>query len=146
VVPNSFTFDHCGPLTWTVEDSAIVLQCIAGHDPEDPTTSRRTVPDYRAALSGDIRGVRVGVVRHFWEDEEPVTKEAKAAIERATEVLTKLGAKVGEARMRSRQEYNDVKLVIAKAEILAIHERELRERPGDFGTGFLGHNLPGCLF
>ena len=146
VIPDSFTFDHCGPLTWTVEDSAIVLQCIAGHDTQDPTSSRRAVPDYHAALSSDIRGVRVGLVRHFWENEEPIAEETKAAIERAIEVFTKLGATISEARMRTRQEYSDIKMIISKAEILAVHEKDLRDRPGDFSSDFLGRNLPACLF
>ena len=69
IIPNSYTFDHAGPLAWTVEDCAILLQAIAGHDPADPASARRQVPDYRANLNGDIRGLRVGVVRHFWEEE-----------------------------------------------------------------------------
>ena len=50
VVPLSWTLDHCGPMTWTVEDAATMLQAIAGHDPRDPTSSREPVPDYSAAL------------------------------------------------------------------------------------------------
>ena len=146
VIPNSFSFDHCGPLAWSVEDCAIVLQHIAGHDPKDPGSARREVPDYRAALTGDIRGLRIGLVRHFWEDEEAIAEETKAAIERAIEVFRKLGAITEDVRLRTRQEYNDVKMVIAKAEIVAIHDRELRERPGDFSVDFLGRNLPGYLF
>ncbi|MGC2198838.1 MAG: amidase family protein, partial [Stellaceae bacterium] len=49
---NSFTFDHAGPMTWTFEDCAIVLQAIAGHDPNDPASATGAVPDYRAALTG----------------------------------------------------------------------------------------------
>jgi aspartyl-tRNA(Asn)/glutamyl-tRNA(Gln) amidotransferase subunit A len=146
VVPNSFSLDHCGPLAWTVEDCAIVLQHIAGHDPNDPASARREVPDYRRALTGDIRGLRIGLIRHYWEDEEPIHPETRAAIERAIQVFRDLGASTADVRLATRQEYNDVKLVIAKAEILAIHEKELRERPGDFCMDFLGRNLPGCLF
>ena len=53
IMPLSFSLDHAGPLTWTVEDAAIVLQAIAGHDPRDPASSDRAVPDYRAALARD---------------------------------------------------------------------------------------------
>ncbi|MGZ5138713.1 MAG: amidase, partial [Burkholderiales bacterium] len=69
VIPHSFSLDHCGPLAWTVEDCAIMLQVIAGHDPLDPVSADRPVPDYRAALNEDIRGLRIGVVRHFWEED-----------------------------------------------------------------------------
>jgi aspartyl-tRNA(Asn)/glutamyl-tRNA(Gln) amidotransferase subunit A len=146
VIPNSYTFDHAGPLAWTAEDCALVLQCIAGHDPRDPASARVDVPDYRAALTGDIRGLRVGVVRHFWEEEGPTDPAMAGAMEQAIAVLRSLGAVVADARMRTRQAYNDTKMVIAKSEIVVIHEHELRTRPQDFGADFLGRNLPGFLF
>ena len=146
VIPNSFTFDHAGPLAWTVEDCALLLQVIAGHDPKDHTSSRRAVPDYRKALTGNIRGLRVGVVRHFWEDEGTTPPDMASAMDEAIDVLKRLGARVGTARMRSRQEYNDVKMVIAKAELVVIHEKDMRERLQDFGADFIGRNLPGFLF
>jgi aspartyl-tRNA(Asn)/glutamyl-tRNA(Gln) amidotransferase subunit A len=146
IIPNSYTFDHAGPLAWTVEDCAILLQAIAGHDPADPASACRPVPDYRANLNGDIRGLRVGVVRHFWEEEGTTDPEMAAAMNAAIDVLRKLGASVGDARMRTREAYNDTKMVIAKTEIVVIHEKELRERPQDFGADFIGRNLPGFLF
>ena len=146
VIPNSFTFDHCGPLTWTVEDCALVLQCIAGHDPQDPASAQVDVPHYATALTGDIRALRIGVVRHFWEDEGTTAPEMADAMERALEVFADLGAILGTARLRSRQAYNDVKMVIAKTELIAIHERALRERLADFGDDFVGRNLPAFLF
>lgn len=146
IIPNSFTFDHAGPLAWTAEDCAIVLQAIAGHDPEDHTSSRESVPDYVSALTGDIRGLRIGVVRHFWEEEGRTHPEMAAAMESAIDVLKGLGAHVDVARMRTREAYNDVKMVIAKSELVAIHEHEMRERLADFGADFVGRNLPGFLF
>src|SRR6185436_17786379 len=65
VIPNSWSFDTCGPLTRTVEDCAIVLQAMAGFDPEDSGSMDAPVPDYRAALRTELSGIRVGVVRHF---------------------------------------------------------------------------------
>jgi aspartyl-tRNA(Asn)/glutamyl-tRNA(Gln) amidotransferase subunit A len=146
VIPNSYTFDHAGPLAWTVEDCAILLQAIAGHDPADPTSALRPVPDYRGRLDGDIRGLRVGVVRHFWEEEGTTDPGMASAMAAAIDVLRRLGASIGEARMRTREAYNDTKMVIAKTEIVVIHEKELRERPQDYGADFIGRNLPGFLF
>lgn len=146
VIPNSYNFDHVGPLAWTVEDCAILLQAIAGHDPADPASARRPVPDYLALLNGDIRGLRVGVIRHFWEEEGATDFEMASAMEAAIDVLRGLGASIGEARMRTREAYNDTKMVIAKTEIVVIHEKELRERPQDYGADFIGRNLPGFLF
>lgn len=146
VIPNSFTFDHCGPMAWTVEDCALVLQAIAGHDPKDPTSAQHALPDYAKALTGDIRGLRIGVVRHFWEDEGPSPPAMARAMEGAIDVFRALGATIGVARMRTRQAYNDVKMVIAKAELVVIHEEAMRERLQDFGADFVGRNLPGFLF
>ena len=145
VYANSFSFDHAGPMTWTVEDCAIVLQAIAGHDPNDPASATRPVPDYRAALTGDIKGLRIGIVRHLHEDDCAVTQEVSAALEEAFAVLRSLGATLGEVRLRPAQDYYDVKVTIAESELLAVHEQALRTRPGDFGEDFLGRVLPAVL-
>lgn len=146
VIPNSYSLDHCGPLAWTVEDCALVLQVIAGHDPGDPASAKVDVPDYAGGLGDSVKGVRIGVVRHFWESEAGMSRESIAALEQALEVFRSLGAVVEDATLRTRQEYSDVKMVIAKAEILSVHEKELQERAGDFSVDFLGRNLPGFFF
>ncbi len=145
VYANSYSFDHAGPMTWTVEDCAILLQAIAGHDPQDPASARHPLPDYRAALTGDIRGLRIGVVRHLHEDDCPVSAETGAALEEAFAVFRSLGASLGEVRLRPAQDYYDVKVTIAESELLAVHENALRTRPGDFGEDFLGRVLPAVL-
>jgi aspartyl-tRNA(Asn)/glutamyl-tRNA(Gln) amidotransferase subunit A len=145
VYANSYSFDHAGPMTWTVEDCAIVLQAIAGHDPNDPASADRPLPDYRAALTGDIRGLRIGVVRHLHEEDCRVTAETAAALEAAFAVFRSLGASLGEVRLRPAQDYYDVKVTIAESELLAVHENALRTRPNDFGEDFLGRVLPAAL-
>ncbi|HUC11655.1 MAG TPA: amidase, partial [Stellaceae bacterium] len=115
VYTNSFSFDHAGPMTWTVEDCAILLQAIAGHDPKDPASAAEPVPDYRAALTGDIRGLRIGVIRHLHEDDCPVSAEVAAALDAAFGVLRSLGASLGEVRLRPAQDYYDVKVTIAES-------------------------------
>ena len=145
VYANSYSFDHAGPMTWAVEDCAILLQAIAGHDPQDPASARHPLPDYRAALTRDIKGLRIGVVRHLHEDDCPVTAETGAALEEAFAVFRSLGASLGEVRLRPAQDYYDVKVTIAESELLAVHENALRTRPGDFGEDFLGRVLPAVL-
>src|SRR4249919_113351 len=108
VYANSFTFDHAGPMTWTVEDCAIMLQAIAGHDPKDPASADRRVPDYRAALTGGIKGMRIGVLRHLFEQDAPIPPVAKAALEAAFDVLRGLGAKLEDTNIRPAQVYHDV--------------------------------------
>ena len=63
ILPLAFSLDHAGPLAWTAEDSAIMLQAMAGHDPADPASADHLVPDYRAAFQRDVSGLRFGLVR-----------------------------------------------------------------------------------
>ena len=146
VFPNSFTFDHAGPMVWTVEDCAILLQAIAGHDPADPGSADIALPDYRAGLAGGIKGLRIGVVRHFWEEDLPANDEVRAAMAQSLRALRELGARIEDVRLRKLQDYYDVKIVIAESELYAVHEPELRKRPGEFGADFLGRALGACLF
>ena len=146
VTPNSYSFDHCGPLTWTVEDCAIMLAAIAGFDERDSASVDRPVSDYRAALTPDIRGVRVGVVRHFWEDDLKTNPQLARAMDDALDVLRGLGAKVEDVRMRPLQDYMDVKTVIAETEVFGVHQKDLATRAHEFGLNFLAQTLTGCLF
>jgi aspartyl-tRNA(Asn)/glutamyl-tRNA(Gln) amidotransferase subunit A len=145
VIANSFSYDHAGPLTWTVEDSAIALQVLAGYDKRDPASAKVGIPDYGAAMTGDIRGLRVGVARHFHQSNPNVNAELVAAFEAALEVLQGLGAVIEDIAMRTPLEYQHIKVVTAESELLSVHERNLRSRPGDFGEDFLGRVLPACL-
>jgi aspartyl-tRNA(Asn)/glutamyl-tRNA(Gln) amidotransferase subunit A len=63
VIPLSYSYDTCGPMAWTVEDCAILLGAIAGHDPDDPQSTEVPIPDYRAAIGRDIRGLQIEDVR-----------------------------------------------------------------------------------
>jgi aspartyl-tRNA(Asn)/glutamyl-tRNA(Gln) amidotransferase subunit A len=146
VYANSFTFDHAGPMTRTVEDCAIVLQALAGHDPKDPASADRAIPDYRAALTGDLRGLRVGILRHLYEEDTVVMPEVHKALDEAYAVFRGLGATLEEARIRPAADYYAVKITIAESEQYAIHEEELRSRPGDFGADFRGRVLPAILY
>jgi len=146
VIPNSFTFDHCGPMTRTVEDCAILLQAIAGHDPGDAGSVACEIPDYRAALTGDIKGLRIGALRHYWEKDMPAHPDLARAMDAAIEVLRKLGARVEDCATRPMQDSFDTKVIIGESEIYSIHYDNLKSRPGDFGRDFLGRILPACLF
>ena len=145
VMPNSFSYDTAGPLTWTVEDCALVLQAIAGHDPKDPASADRPVPDYRAALGGGVRGLRIGVLRHLYEEDVAVSAEVRAAMEAAFEVLRGLGAVLEDVRIRPAQDYYDVKLIGAEAELFSVHEQVLRADPTSFGEDFLGRSLAAIM-
>jgi aspartyl-tRNA(Asn)/glutamyl-tRNA(Gln) amidotransferase subunit A len=145
VYTNSFSYDHAGPMTWSVEDCAIMLQAIAGHDPKDPASADRPVPDYRAALAGGIKGLRIGVLRHLFEQDAPIPPVAKTALEAALDVLRNLGAVLDDACIQPAQVYHDVKITGAETELYAVHEPVLRTRLGDFGEDFLGRTLGALL-
>ena len=145
VYTNSFSYDHAGPMTWTAEDCAILLQAIAGHDPKDPASSDRPAPDYRAGLTGSLKGMRIGVLRHLYEDDVPVAASLKTALDAAYDVLRGLGADLEDARIRPAADYHAVKITGAESELYAVHEPVLRRRLADFGEDFLGRAL-GALF
>jgi aspartyl-tRNA(Asn)/glutamyl-tRNA(Gln) amidotransferase subunit A len=146
VIPNSFSLDHCGPLGATVEDCAIMLQAIAGYDPRDAASADVAVPDFRAALAPDLTGMRIGVLRHLWEEDLPAGPELRAAMESALGALRDLGATVETARMRPAQDYYDVKVIIAETEAFCVHQKDLSARPHDFGAHYVGRVLVASLF
>jgi aspartyl-tRNA(Asn)/glutamyl-tRNA(Gln) amidotransferase subunit A len=146
VIPNSYTFDHCGPLARSVEDCAIVLQVIAGFDPRDAGSATRDLPAYRAALQPDLKGLKIGVLRHQWAEDLPASEDVHKAMAEAMAVLTSLGATLEDCRVRSLQSYFDVKVIIAETEIMSIHQPDLIARLGDFGADFRARALPAVLF
>src|ERR1700722_18421281 len=72
VAPAAFSLDHIGPMAWTAEDCAIMLQALAGHDPRDPASASRPVPNYSVGLGGGIKGLKIGVIHHFHETDRKV--------------------------------------------------------------------------
>jgi aspartyl-tRNA(Asn)/glutamyl-tRNA(Gln) amidotransferase subunit A len=146
VIPNSFTFDHCGPMARSAEDCAILLQAISGYDAQDAGSIRQDIPDFRAALDPDIRGLKIGVLRHYWEEDLPAHPDHAVALDEAIRTFGRLGAKVEDCRSRPMMDGLDIKVIIAESEIFAIHQDKLAARPGDFGRDFLGRILPACLF
>jgi aspartyl-tRNA(Asn)/glutamyl-tRNA(Gln) amidotransferase subunit A len=133
VFPLSTTLDHCGPLSWTVEDSAIALQVIAGYDPLDPASVDLPVPDYRDRLGQGVEGLRIGLPRHFFAGESDVSPEVVSAIDQAAATLEKLGAKVEEITLPHYDLFNACGRIIMYAEAFAIHEQDYQTRPLDFG-------------
>jgi aspartyl-tRNA(Asn)/glutamyl-tRNA(Gln) amidotransferase subunit A len=146
VIPNSFTFDHVGPMAWSVEDCAIMLQAIAGHDPRDGGSVKVKIPSYRAALRDGVKRMKVGVLRQVWEQDVPQSDEVRRAMDDAVALFTRLGVGCEDVQVRPTLDYNDVKVTIAETEIFSIHARDLVARPGDFGEDFLARVLPACVF
>src|SRR6476660_2778921 len=80
ILPLGFSLDHAGPMAWTAEDCAIMLQAMAGHDPADPASANWPIPDYRAALQAGGKGLRIGLIRHFYENDNPADEPTRQGI------------------------------------------------------------------
>ena len=145
VIPNCFSHDHAGPLAWTTEDVAILLQVIAGHDPEDPGSADVPIPDYAAALTGEVKGLTIGVPVNWLDDEAPPTAPTKAAFEAALDVFRGLGASVRSVTLPPLQQYDDAKKTIAVVELFTIHAVDLRTRPELFGASLRYRIVAGGL-
>ena len=133
VFPLSTTLDHCGPLSWTVEDSAIALQTIAGYDALDPASVDVPVPNYLVGLDRGVEGLRIGLPRHFYAEAKDVSPEVVSAIDQAAVTLEKLGAIVEEITLPDYELFNACGRVIMYTEAFAIHEQDYQTRPLDFG-------------
>jgi aspartyl-tRNA(Asn)/glutamyl-tRNA(Gln) amidotransferase subunit A len=144
VFPNTFSMDHCGPLTRSVEDIALFLRVIAGFDPLDPGSEDVPVPDYPAGLGGGVRGLRLGLVEDWYRD-AGTHPDVAPAIEAAVAVLRDGGAIVEPVRLSSLRDYTDCKTTISTVELYAIHEHDLKTRPQDFGRILRNRVLPGAL-
>ena len=128
VVPLCYSLDTCGPLTWTVEDAALALQVLAGHDPRDPGSADLPVPDYRAALRQSVAGMRIGYASRFSED-AGVGAEQRAALDAAAQLLETLGAEIIEVTLPPNDQFQAAARTISHSESFAIHQHDLRSRP-----------------
>ena len=147
VVTLSWSQDHCGPMTWTVEDSALMLQAIAGYDPKDPASSPAPVPDYSQALREDIRGLTIGLPRDYFFTPGPdVNAEVVSIVEKGVEALQQLGARVEEVAIPSLPYARAANSVIMLSEAFAFHEKNLKERPEYYGDVVRARFRIGGLF
>ena len=134
VIPLSYSLDHVGPLTRTVRDNALMLDVIAGHDAFDPGSANRAAGGYTAALAHGVKGLRIGVIRHFYTHDMQADAEMAAGIETAVQRLAELGAEIREITIAPLAEYAACNRTILTGEAFAIHENWMRERPQDYGA------------
>lgn len=126
ILPLCWTMDHPGPLARSARDCALFLQACAGHDPRDAATADRPVPDYAAALTGNIRGLKIGLPRRYFYDraQERVTD----AVEAALQELEKLGAELVEVELPHIDHAAAAAMAIYVAEATAYHDDTLDDR------------------
>ena len=131
VLPLAWSMDHVGPMCRSAADCALMLGAIAGSDPRDPSTSGLPVPDFTAALTGDVRGLRVGVLRAFFLESTGVA--LRQAVEEAVRTLEKLGAASHEVNFAGAALTPGASFAVLSPEAYAYHEAWLRSRPQDYG-------------
>ncbi len=134
VQPLSFTLDHTGPMAWTAQDCALLLQAMAGHDPADPASANRLVPDFSADIGGDLKGLRIGVLRHFHEVDSPASEPTVQALDTAVDVLAKLGAEIRDVTVSPLQDYAAPGWIILLVEAFAVHEPWLKTDYNRYGA------------
>ncbi len=141
VMPLSFSHDNVGPLARTARDCARVLGVIAGHDARDPTSARNAVPDYEAALDGDLRGLRIGVPTNALlpDADAPV----HAAVMAALAVLKARGATLVPIVLPFMAEIAAYGGIVSRVEGGAIHAKWMRERAQDYAQHLSGRIYPG---
>jgi aspartyl-tRNA(Asn)/glutamyl-tRNA(Gln) amidotransferase subunit A len=115
VIAFASSLDQVGPFARTVEDAALLMQAIAGHDPMDATSIDEEVPDYAAELTRGVAGLRVGVVSD-WLEGDGLSADVRARVQDAIETLAKLGAEIGEISLPSFRYALSAYYLIAPAE------------------------------
>ncbi|MBN8929199.1 MAG: hypothetical protein BGO51_01660 [Rhodospirillales bacterium 69-11] len=132
VFPAAFSLDHIGPMAWTAEDCALMLQALAGPDPRDPASAQHPVPDYTAALGQGLRGMRIGVIRHFHETDLKVAPATQKGIDDAVATFRDLGAMVRDVTLSPLADWHACGSLISITERAAAYEEWARTRFADF--------------
>ena len=132
VMPLSFSADNVGPLVRTARDAARFMAVISGHDPKDPTSAREAVPDYEAALTGSLQGLKV-------------------AFDAALAAMQAAGASITRIKAPSLKAINAYTAMVSRVEGAAIHANWMREYPADYAIHlsarlFGGYAMPGHLY
>ena len=150
VIPLSWSLDTVGILVRTVEDAAIMLQVMAGHDPNDPGSASGAVPDYLQAMAELDRPPRIGLVKEFFFDRS--TQEVQKNTEEMAERLSRAGAEIVEIGVPvSFATAHSTQRIVNNVEAAAFHEESYRQRADDYGPKLraaieMGMMIPGIRY
>ena len=133
VYPLAWSLDHIGPLARTARDASLVLEAIAGHDRGDVTSARRRVPAYLRALSGDVRGVKIGLPREwFWDTGDP---EVIRLVREAIGALAEAGAVRETVSVPALELARSAQALILSSEATSVHRQHLRTAAPSISPG-----------
>ncbi len=144
VLPICWSMDIVGPISRTVEDCAITFKAIAGHDPKDAYSSETPVPDFRKALGGDIKGIKIGVLKEkvYSDDIHP---EVRDALVKAIGELGELGASVEEVSLPLIEKSGAFSKTITDLEGASVHYENMKTRIKDYDHNSQVRLLTGIL-
>ena len=138
-----YTVNHFGILTRTVEDCALVLRHIAGHDPKDPLSSDEPVPDYTKRSRIPVKGMKVGIIKGYFDDH--LTGDVQRAFQDALRVLRSLGLKIQDITIPHMDLVPALHAASSRPEANSDLDQYLRTRPRDFSPGLLYSLIAGLL-
>ena len=134
-MPLSQSLDTVGPLAQTVEDCALLVGLMAGADPEDPTTSSQPVPNYMAATTGSLKGLKIGVPTTFYVDD--LDSEVARVLDETIATLKQEGAEIVKVELPDQRQLTAACQIVLATEAAAYHKRWMIERPQDYGAQVL---------
>ena len=150
VVPVAWSLDNVGPMTRTVKDNAILLQGMAGYDPNDPDSANQPVPDFTADIEAGVKGLRIGVERDYFFY-EGVTDEIRASVEAVIAEYEAQGAEIINLSIPELEITQDALFTIVLAEGSTYHRKLIREHaskydPATSTTIKLGELIPATQY
>jgi aspartyl-tRNA(Asn)/glutamyl-tRNA(Gln) amidotransferase subunit A len=145
VAPAAFSLDHIGPMAWTAEDCALMLQALAGHDPRDAASASQLIPDYTSQLGAGIKGMRIGVIHHFHEVDHKVSAGTQRGIDAAIATFRSLGAEICEVTLSPLDDWHACGTLISLTERASAYEEWARTRLGDFSARVQQRLLLGAM-
>jgi aspartyl-tRNA(Asn)/glutamyl-tRNA(Gln) amidotransferase subunit A len=146
VIPLSWSLDHAGPMARSVEDAAILLQAIAGNDPKDSASADTIAPNFSASLRQGLKGLRVGVPREKWFDENLGTApETETVFNGTLQILESLGARLVDIDGKPFALARKANQTILVCEAYAYHEKTLQTTPMKFGSSVRRRILEGAF-
>jgi aspartyl-tRNA(Asn)/glutamyl-tRNA(Gln) amidotransferase subunit A len=146
VIPLSWSLDHAGPMARSVEDCAIMLRALVGYDAKDNASANVAVPNFQTGMKAGIKGLRVGVPRKNWFDENlGIDPTTEAVFNQALMALEKLGAQIVNIDGKPFSLARKANQTILVCEAYTYHEKTLHETPLKFGSSVRRRILEGAF-
>jgi aspartyl-tRNA(Asn)/glutamyl-tRNA(Gln) amidotransferase subunit A len=146
VIPLSWSLDHAGPMARSVGDCAILLQALAGYDPRDPASADVAVASFQERMKSGIKGLRIGVPRKNWFDENlGIHPHSEAVFNESLKVLESLGATIVDIDGKPFSLARKANQTILISEAYTYHEKTCQETPEKFGSSVRRRILEGAF-